>query len=348
MDKQRIMKVITTLTFLAIGFIFAGGRDDGGATKVGQNIDTTTFEKYEVKVIIDAKWGSGPGEFGVEKEAAGLAPNCYTLDKEGNIYIPDPVNARIQIFDANGKFLREFQYTEKDVRFRYLGWEIYDIAVDNNKNIYILFYINVGSFPGQSVEVRKYNSAGEFVDSFPIPLELLSPTNKEIEVGIPPLLIRERITRIIIENNDIKVEGLFESEKFGGEKKEKRRYTLVKNNQYLSKHSILETKNVITIEEDSIKFPHLGYFGYYFGHYDSIGNCFYFVDQERVGEKNGWDIHQGIIYKYKNGKLIATVKHPFPKWGDLQQLFYDDETQNIYCLTNDDEGVKLLLYRRLK
>lgn len=342
--------MIIALFFALTGIILAMGKHNeedvlADSLKTLQGLDTTRLEKYKAEVIIDAKWGSGPREFGVIKEAAGIAPNCYTVDDEGKIYISDPVNARLQIFEPNGNYLREFRYTEKDSRSRYLGWRIYDIAIDKNKNIYILFYINIGFFPGQSVEVRKYNSTGEFIDSFPIPLELLGPTTEEIEMSMPSLLIREKITRIVIENDDVKVEGLFESEYLGKEKGERRRYTLIKNKRVLHKNGILETKEVIAAKEEKIKFSHLGYLGYYFGHFDSTDNYFYFIDQEKVGEKNGWGVYQGIIYKYdKNGRLSAIMKHPFYKWGDPKQLYYDDKTQNIYCLTNDDAGVKLLVF----
>ena len=42
--------------------------------------------------------GSGPGQF--------LTPHNIAIDKQGNLYVADRSNARIQVFDTDGKFLR--------------------------------------------------------------------------------------------------------------------------------------------------------------------------------------------------------------------------------------------------
>lgn len=47
--------------------------------------------------------GTGPGEFGL--------PHNIVVDRQGLVYVTDRDNGRIQIFDANGKFLREWTGT---------------------------------------------------------------------------------------------------------------------------------------------------------------------------------------------------------------------------------------------
>jgi sugar lactone lactonase YvrE len=50
-----------------------------------------------------AHWGatgSGPGEFS--------APKAIAIDKAGDVYVADSGNKRVQVFDAGGKFKREF------------------------------------------------------------------------------------------------------------------------------------------------------------------------------------------------------------------------------------------------
>ena len=49
------------------------------------------------------KRGTGPGEFGL--------PHNVVVDAQGLVYVTDRDNQRIQIFDANGKFLREWTST---------------------------------------------------------------------------------------------------------------------------------------------------------------------------------------------------------------------------------------------
>jgi len=283
------------------------------------------------------------GEFGVLKEGCGIAPNCYTIDKNGNIYIADPVNAGVQIFDATGKYLREFQYTEKNNRSSHLGWQPYDIAVDANENIYILFYIHVGTFPGQSVEIKKYDKLGSFVESYPIPIELLGPTDEEIEAGMPSLIMKARLNSIIIEDNEIKVEGWFEKEYLKTDMGEKRRFTVAKGNRNLLKQEILQSSIVVTGELP--KFPHLGYFL----QKDEKHKHLYFTDREQIGEKDGWAVYQGILYKYdEEGRLLAILRYPLYKWGDIHQLFIDDDHARIYCLTNNDDGIQVIVYAGMR
>ena len=52
--------------------------------------------------------GTGPGQFNT--------PHSIATDDEGNVYVADRGNGRIQIFDGDGKFLREIRI---DVPFDY-------------------------------------------------------------------------------------------------------------------------------------------------------------------------------------------------------------------------------------
>lgn len=65
------------------------------------------IEEYLPKVIIEGKWGTGPGEFGKQ---AGYedddVPSSLAVDSGGNIYVLDYVNNRIQKFSKEGKYLR--------------------------------------------------------------------------------------------------------------------------------------------------------------------------------------------------------------------------------------------------
>ncbi|RKX64312.1 hypothetical protein DRP44_08515 [candidate division TA06 bacterium] len=70
----------------------------------------TLPEKYVKKVIIDAKWGNGLGEFGINLNSDPItAPGGISIDKNGDIYIVDMANHRIQHFDRNGKLSNIFK-----------------------------------------------------------------------------------------------------------------------------------------------------------------------------------------------------------------------------------------------
>jgi peptidylamidoglycolate lyase len=57
------------------------------------------------KFLLDwGQKGTGPGEFDL--------PHSVAVDAQGNVYVADRSNARIQVFDANGKFLKMWKSPE--------------------------------------------------------------------------------------------------------------------------------------------------------------------------------------------------------------------------------------------
>jgi DNA-binding beta-propeller fold protein YncE len=99
--------------------------------------------------------GSGEGEF--------LFPTYVSVDKQGNVFVTDTLNSRVQVFDPDGRFLRRFGE-------RGTGWGMFDkpkgAAVDSFGNVYVvdsgwsnvqifnekgqvlLFFGGRGSYPG--------------------------------------------------------------------------------------------------------------------------------------------------------------------------------------------------------
>jgi len=68
--------------------------------------DQVPIEEYVPKVIIEGKWGTGPGEFGRQGDFDyDLKPGSLAVDSKGNIYILDFVNNRIQKYSGEGKHL---------------------------------------------------------------------------------------------------------------------------------------------------------------------------------------------------------------------------------------------------
>ncbi|HAX61209.1 MAG TPA: hypothetical protein DCX95_01420 [Elusimicrobia bacterium] len=75
------------------------------ATQMQQGTtEQVQLEEYVPRVIIEGKWGTGPGEFGVA-EGYQILPKKITVDNKENIFILDTANSRIQKFDKNGKHL---------------------------------------------------------------------------------------------------------------------------------------------------------------------------------------------------------------------------------------------------
>ncbi|NPA16110.1 MAG: 6-bladed beta-propeller, partial [Aquificae bacterium] len=77
-------------------------------------------------VMTIGKAGTGKGEFN--------RPTYITVDRKGNLYVADSLNARIQIFDKNGKFVRAFG--ERGTTIGTFS-NPRGVAVDSDGNIYV-------------------------------------------------------------------------------------------------------------------------------------------------------------------------------------------------------------------
>jgi hypothetical protein len=94
--------ILFAVSMLAVGNLAA----QKPSTAAGQ----VPIEEYVPKVIIEGKWGTGPGEFGMASRFPlgyfeQYKPSSLAVDSKGNIYILDFVNNRIQKFDKTGKYL---------------------------------------------------------------------------------------------------------------------------------------------------------------------------------------------------------------------------------------------------
>jgi DNA-binding beta-propeller fold protein YncE len=105
--------------------------------------------------------GSGPGQF--------LFPTYVTVDGDGNLYVTDTLNSRIEIFDPDGGYLRSFGQPGN-------AWGMFDkpkgVALDTFGNAYV-------ADSGWS-NVQIFNSKGQVLLFFggrgPIPGMLQNPT----------------------------------------------------------------------------------------------------------------------------------------------------------------------------
>ena len=120
---------------------------EGLVDPVGLALDTTNRFLYVVDtqqdqvIVYDAdtlkllrRIGTGgknhfltsPGDFG--------APQCAAVDKDGNVYVSDTMNNRVEIFDADGKFISQFGKAGDGPGYftRPKG-----IAVDNDGHIWV-------------------------------------------------------------------------------------------------------------------------------------------------------------------------------------------------------------------
>jgi hypothetical protein len=135
-------------------------------------------ETYVSKVIISAPWAkknlvydgeeSPPGEFGVyqfvvpeslkDQGDAGLpeGPTSFTVAPNGDIYITDPLNERIQRFSPEGQFISEISGIKGWV------WNWKTICVDQDNSVYLRWD------KPDSIFVRKYDQTGRLLTTYPI------------------------------------------------------------------------------------------------------------------------------------------------------------------------------------
>jgi streptogramin lyase len=104
--------------------------------------------------FIDA-WGnkgSGNGEFDFSDTSQSIYGGDIASDGNGNIYVVDNLNNRIQRFDSNGNFITKWgSYGTGDGEFdRPSG-----IVIDNTGNIYV---VDTGNY-----RIQKFDSAGGFI-----------------------------------------------------------------------------------------------------------------------------------------------------------------------------------------
>ena len=135
----------------------------------GLTADEVQQQTYASRLILTAPWGqknlymdrepSPPGEFGIFDpytrnpkafdEGPVQGPSTFTIAPDGNIYIVDTFNHRLQRFNQYGSFVSSFSLFETGS-----GW-VEDISVDASGNIYLLYL--------GAPQVRKFDSAGKLL-----------------------------------------------------------------------------------------------------------------------------------------------------------------------------------------
>jgi len=77
--------------------------DSAGNIFITDGYINSRVAKYDANGDWEKSWGepgTGPGQFRL--------PHSIAIDKDDNLYVGDRSNARVQVFDTNGNYLREF------------------------------------------------------------------------------------------------------------------------------------------------------------------------------------------------------------------------------------------------
>ena len=108
------------------------------------------LETYRSQEVLFAPWGSEPGRLGLLEQAEGVGPQSLCAAEDGNIYILDLVNRRVQIFSPEGEHIRQTA----------CGILAHDLRLGPGGEMYLL-----APYHGL---VEKYDAAGSLLTSWPI------------------------------------------------------------------------------------------------------------------------------------------------------------------------------------
>jgi hypothetical protein len=117
---KRILILISLLTLFLLGI----------------NIQGTESSNIRKEIVLKSKVGSNDSELGFMtlKNGETIVPSAITIDSNGNIYIADIANDRIQKYDKDGKFLFKINMHIKRKKWYKI---IDDLSVDNANNLYV-------------------------------------------------------------------------------------------------------------------------------------------------------------------------------------------------------------------
>lgn len=163
---------------LSLGLCGTMGLEQRAAGQVVRvSPEPTRVASSEADVIVSGSWGSGPGQFGKVDEASRPGPMDFAVTDRG-LYVLDPVNARVQLFDWNGSFIQAIAIGTKTADF---------LAVDERGQVIVL-----DAFVKR--DLRIFSPAGEPVAETSLPGSIGLPSAVLTESG--RIYIEERHNRV--------------------------------------------------------------------------------------------------------------------------------------------------------
>lgn len=106
------------------------------------NADKIPYQEIDGRIVLHGKWGNGPGEFGFKCEQGELpeGPTDFTVDNDGNLYVVDRLNQRIQKFDKNGDLTRIFNFSGREVipYMRYIAVMKNQMYLSGGRKVYVI------------------------------------------------------------------------------------------------------------------------------------------------------------------------------------------------------------------
>jgi DNA-binding beta-propeller fold protein YncE len=154
----------SALPILNFSNIAVDGQGNLFVTDYGVDEHTYQIHKFDPDGNYVMSWGStgdGPGEFNWRPDNPDDGPDAgfIAADQEGNIYVSDGYNFRVQKFNSNGEFLLEWgSQGEEDGQFVPPGAG--PISVDPQGNVYVPDFAHVQIFDSEGQFLSKFGTFG--------------------------------------------------------------------------------------------------------------------------------------------------------------------------------------------
>ncbi len=295
----------------------------------------TLPEKYVKKVIIDAKWGNGPGEFGYDPSGPGFGPESFTIDSIGNLYILDDLHGEVKKYDNNGKIIEKYKNEAL--------YTAHNIVVDDVGNMYI--YTEFAS----KNEILRYSIKNGFIKSFWFPMN---------DTSYHTRIIGNRM--VVISKGRMK----FDSKSYGKNKTELLKSSDVEHMSFQRNGNIVirgyNKKETLVIIDIPKKFSDEYYalprdqrisIGLYYLGKDKRDNRYFYCSyskKHKIPEPIGAKPKvKEVIYKYSStGKLLAMVVLPEPEVYYYEGLTPErgikvDKEGSIYAMIPYKDGLRI-------
>jgi hypothetical protein len=292
------------------------------------------MRSIDKEIIIKANWGSGEGEFALEPLNETFIWETYiAVDNEGYIYIADPNNLRINVFDRNGLYVRNFPIPDDFTYVSKYGSSslLESIGVDDEGHLYFgsssAFHEDAPSQTGEVIlktdekgkVLERYSLLGAYV----YPLYFCAVEGEVYLSGIWKTGI-SRFYDAVLPLEYAKVKGKSFSEGI------------------LRAYSLSENNNRALINDKSIELSG-----------DKIPYSFNISKDSRVVYYSGKD----FVFTYSGRKERTRVPifwssytpgHGFPYAGGsevkVSAVPFIDKDLNIYCLDGTPKGISVIKY----
>jgi len=180
MSKKLTLLAILFTVFCSLSTAYAMGGPAPSTEEVEiieriaiQTEEAEAKEEYEMKVLMEMPWGSGPGQLGIGGGGeVAFGPSRLVVDGEGNIYIFDTANNRIQKFSKNGEFVKAIPVDSLSVKevqgrdYPEINRNDRDMGIDEEGELYVL---NV-----KDKEIRKIDDKGKAIKRYSVPSNISS------------------------------------------------------------------------------------------------------------------------------------------------------------------------------